>query len=105
MEQRESAMLVTKAEYQNQGRNQSKNQAKKKGENQVPPHGSIKKESKCFFCKKKGHAKKGYAKFKKWLENKVNSISCVCYESNIVDVDRNTWWIDSRSTIHILNTL
>ena len=45
------------------------------------------------------------AKFKKWLENKGNSISCVCYESNMVDVNHNTWWIDSISTIHILNTL
>ena len=105
MEQEESAMLVTEAKYQNQGRNQSKNQASKKGKNKVPPHGSIKKESKCFFCKKKRHVKEGCAKFKKWLKNKVNSISCVCYESNIADGNHNTWWIDSRFTIHILNTL
>ena len=49
--------------------------------------------------------KKDCTKFKKWFENKGNSISCVCYKSNMVDVNHNTWWIDSRSTIHISNTL
>ena len=77
----------------------------RRGKNKVPPQDNIKKESKCFFCKKKGHMKKDCTKFKKWLENKGNSISCVCYESNMVDVNHNTWWIDSGSTIHISNTL
>ena len=27
------------------------------------------------------------------------------YESNVVDVGHNTWWIDSGSTIHITNSL
>ena len=49
--------------------------------------------------------KKNCAKFKKWLENKGNSISCVCYESNMVDVNHDTCWIDFESTIHISNTL
>ena len=49
--------------------------------------------------------KKNCTKFKKLLENKGNSISCVCYESNMVDVNYNTWLIDSGSTIHISNTL
>ena len=44
-------------------------------------------------------------KFQKWLEKKDKSISFVCYESNMVDVNHNTWWIDSGSTIHITNTL
>ena len=35
--------------------------------------------------------KKDCAKFKKLLENKGNSISCVCYESNMVDVNHNSW--------------
>ena len=93
MEQGESAMLVTEVKYHNRGRNQGKNQADKKGKNKVLPQGSIKRESKCLFYKKKGHMKKDCTKFKKWLENKGNSISCVCYESNMVDVNYNTWWI------------
>ena len=105
MEQGESAMLVTEVKYHNRGRNQGKNQADKKGKNKVPPQGSIKREAKCFFCKKKGHMKKDCTKFKKWLENKGNSISCVCYESNMVDVNYSTLWIDSGSTIHISDTL
>ncbi|XP_034681558.1 uncharacterized protein LOC117911309 [Vitis riparia] len=46
------------------------NQAKKKGKSKIPPQGGIKKVNKCFFCKKKGHMKKGYTKFQKWLEKK-----------------------------------
>ena len=72
MEQGESVMLAIEAKYQNQVRNQGKNQDDKKGKNKIPPQGGIKKESKCFFCKKKGHMKKDCTKFKKWLENKGN---------------------------------
>ena len=58
-----------------------------------------------FFCKKKGHKKKDCAIFHKWLEKKGNPISYVCYESNMVHVNHNTWWIDYGSTIHISNSL
>ncbi|KAL6345822.1 hypothetical protein AAG906_017578 [Vitis piasezkii] len=44
--------------------------------------------------------KKGCTKFQKWLEKKGKPISFVCYESNMVDVIYNTWWIDSGSIIH-----
>ena len=44
-------------------------------------------------------------KFKNWLEKKGTSFAFVCYESNIVNVNHNTWWIDSSSTIHVSNTL
>ena len=39
------------------------------------------------------------------MARKYKSILCVCYESNMVDVNHNTWWNDSESTIHISNTL
>ena len=32
-----------------------------------------------------------------------NPISCVYY--NMVEVSHNTWWIDSRSTLYISNSL
>ena len=49
--------------------------------------------------------KKGYTKFHKWLEKKGKPILFVCYESNMVDVIYNTWWIYYGSTIHVSNTL
>ena len=81
------------------------NQAKKKRKGKIPPQGGIKKVNKCFFYKKKGHMKKGCTKFQKWLEKKGKPISFVCYESNMVDVIYNTWWIDFDSIIHVSNTL
>ncbi|RVX15691.1 Retrovirus-related Pol polyprotein from transposon TNT 1-94 [Vitis vinifera] len=53
----------------------------------------------------KGHVKKKCLKFQNWLEKKGNPTSFVCYESNMVNVNTNTWWIDSGSTIHISNSL
>ncbi|KAF7835748.1 Retrovirus-related Pol polyprotein from transposon TNT 1-94 [Senna tora] len=97
------AEMGESAHLANQGKD--KNQAKKKGKGKAPIQGGIKKESKCFFCKKKGHMKKDCMKFKAWLDKKGNSISFFIYESNMVDVSSNTWWIDSGATIHISNTL
>ena len=97
MELGESTLTAMKGKDQNQ--------AKKKGKGKIPPQGGIKKVNKCFFCKKKGHMNKGCTKFQKWLEKKGKPISFVRYESNMVDVIYNTWWIDSGSTIHVSNTL
>ncbi|XP_073107299.1 uncharacterized protein [Elaeis guineensis] len=58
----ESALLTT------QGR--KKIQAKHKGNGKAPIHAIIKKESKCFFCKKKEHMKKDCFKHKLWLDKK-----------------------------------
>ena len=94
MEQGESAMLIT----QKKGK-KGKSQVSQKGKHQIPPKADIKKDEKCFFCKKKGHVKKKCLKFHKWLDKKGNPTSFVCYESNMVNVNTNTWWIDSGSTI------
>ena len=44
--------------------NKRKNNAKNKGNGKTQPKAGIKKESTCFFCKKKGHMKKDCAKHK-----------------------------------------
>ena len=89
-----------------QGKNKNQyNQDKQKGKKKLAPKADIKKDFTCFFCKKKGHMKKDCIKYKKWLEKKDNLTSFVCYESNITDVNHNTWWIDPGSIIHVLNTL
>ena len=69
MEQGESALLTT-----TRGKNKviktDKSQANQKGKGKIPPQGDIKKEVKCFFCKKGGHMKNECPKFKDWLEKK-----------------------------------
>ena len=92
MELGDSAMLATtfgknKRNDTSQTYNSKSNQ-KRKG--RIPPQDDIKKENKCFFCKRKGHVKKDCHKFKKWLEKKGNLSSFVCYESNMVNVNINT---------------
>jgi len=87
------------------GKDMISNQAKEKGKGKIPPDGGIKKKSKCSFCNMNWHIKKDCSEFHKWFENKGKLISFVCYESNMVNVIYNTWWIDSGSTIHVSNTL
>ena len=100
MEQGESVMLVTQRKWK-----KGKSQANQKRKQQIPPKSDLKKDEKCFFCKKKWHEKKKCLKFQKWFEKKGNPTSFVCYESNMVNVNTNTWWIDFGSTIHISNSL
>ena len=81
-----------------------------------PKPTGFKKNIWCFWCKEKGHKKANCAKFKAWLENKQKSegknlafvsseLAFVCYESNLVDVPIDSWWIDSGTTTHIAVTL
>ncbi|KAL3532151.1 hypothetical protein ACH5RR_005672 [Cinchona calisaya] len=63
METGESVHLVTQGKIKN-------NQARKNRKENMSPQGDIKKESKYFFCKKKGHTKKDCLKFHNWLEKK-----------------------------------
>ncbi|RVW85756.1 hypothetical protein CK203_033387 [Vitis vinifera] len=66
IEQGDSVMLVTQKKEK-----KGKSQASQKVKQQIPPKSDIKKDEKCFFCKKKGHMKKKCLKFQKWLEKKV----------------------------------
>ena len=49
--------------------------------------------------------KKDCPKFKKFFEKKGNLSSFACYESNMINVNINTWWIDFGSIIYIANSL
>ena len=61
---------------------------------------------KCFFCKKPGHFKKDCEGFKAWLKKKGNFLSKIVFtlESNDFKND-NSWWFDTGSPIHIVNSL
>ena len=67
MELGESAMLATT--FGKNKRNDTSQtytfKSNQKGKGRIPPQVDIKKENKCFFCKKKGQVKKDCPKFKK----------------------------------------
>ena len=100
MEMGESANVTIRRKKKNQT-----NQAKQKGKEKLAFITDIIKESTCFFWKRKEHLKKDCAKYKRWLKKKGNPISFFYYQSNMTDVNHNTWLIDSGFIIHVTNTL
>ena len=64
-------------------------------------------QGKCKFGDISGHKQADCFKFKNWLEKKKkgNPLALVCFESNLVDVPSNTWWLDPGATIHVTNSL
>ena len=60
-----------------------------------------KSKGKCFKCGQKGHWKKDYPKLKRQSGN----FSTTVIESCFVADSANSWWIDSRATNHICNSL
>ncbi|XP_051117849.1 uncharacterized protein LOC127242374 [Andrographis paniculata] len=68
--QEEERLLMEEGEKVNLTVHGKKRKHDTKGKGPVPAERVIKKESTCFFCKKKGHMKKDCIKFKTWLEKK-----------------------------------
>ena len=50
---------------------------------------------------------KKYTKFSKNEKNELfdNHWVNVCFESNVIDVPSDTWWLDSGATIHICSSM
>ena len=60
-------------------------------------------KGKCNYCHKFGNKKTYCRKLKVILEKKDNHWVNVCFESNVIDVPSDTWWLDSGVTIHACN--
>ena len=51
--------------------------------------------------------RKKYTEFSNNEKNELSDNHClnVCFESNIIDVSSDTWWLDSGATIHVCNSM
>ena len=91
---------------------------KKKTQNKLKPTKTITKAAtgpkenkpfrfKCYFCKKVGHMKKDCTGYKAWLAKKGKIISNTVFslEINLINVEPQSWWIDSGSPVHVTNSL
>ena len=76
--QEEGRLMMEEGENVNLTTFGKKRKDQVKGKGKIPVHQSIKKESKCFFCKK-GHMKKDCSKFKIWLDKKGIQFYFVCF--------------------------
>ena len=63
------------------------------------------KVDRCHFCKKTGHFQKDCPRRKAWFEKKGKHNAYVCFESYLVEVPNNTWWLDSGCTTHVSNIM
>ena len=52
-------------------------------------------------CGKVGHLKNKCLKRKAWFEKKGIHYVSVCFESNLIEVPSNTWWLDTGATTHV----
>ncbi|KAG6642075.1 hypothetical protein CIPAW_09G118100, partial [Carya illinoinensis] len=62
-------------------------------------------KGKCNFCHLFGHRRIDCRRFKAWIDKKGTHSLLVCFESNLVDVPSDTWWLDTGATIHATNSL
>jgi hypothetical protein len=94
--------LIYKGNRNNQNGNKSE-----KFNNSKPQlkHMNEDMKGKCFWCRKKGHVKRDCNHFKNWLEKKGTPLALVYFESNLVDIPLNSWWIDTGASIHVTNSL
>lgn len=66
-----------------------------------------KKGLKCWFCNGIGHKKSNCHAFKNSIQSETQGkpYALVCFESNMVDIPLNSWWLDSGASIHVSNSL
>lgn len=78
---------------------------KKEEKNHIPPIAKIKESRYFFSVKRKGTWWRIAINIRLGLGTRVVIFPFVCFESNMADIFHDTCFIDSRSTIHISNTM
>lgn len=59
----------------------------------------------CHFFWKPGYMKAECSKRKTWFEKKGKLCAYVCFESNLVNVPTNSWWLDLGANVHVSITM
>ena len=85
-------LSVHMATHDKENNKRGNNAHKPKKDNKLSIKKNVKQDA-CFLYKKSGHMKKDCQKYKRWLKKKGYHISSL------------SWWINSGSTIHIVNTI
>ena len=80
-----------KHEKINQGAALQKNQKRQKQDKSID----------LFLLPKTWSFQESFTKYHVWRENNGNFITLVCTEVNLASVSIDTWWLDSRATIHV----
>ena len=121
-EKNESTHLVALGKSNNQKRvekarkpnahNHKKSKNFKKSGSEKPKNGNGNAKNidlKCYNCNKKGHKRVYCFKFKTWLEKKKNEHGMlsphVYFQSNLVNVPLDSWWLDSGATVYVATSL
>ena len=64
-----------------------------------------KENDKCHFYGKFGHFQKNCVKRWAWFKKKGEHNAYVCFESKLIEIPHNAWWIDFGCTIHVSNVM
>ena len=88
----------------------SKNFKKSESKKQNNKNGNAKNtDLKCYHSNKKGHKRVDFFMFKTWLEKKKKDqgmlFAHVYFESNLVNVPLDSWWLDSGAIVHVATSL
>jgi hypothetical protein len=67
--------------------------------------GSAAANNVCFHCKKAGHYRKECSEYIKWMLNKGTDEITFVDESFYADFSSTSWWIGSRATSHVSNSM
>ncbi|KAI5350506.1 hypothetical protein L3X38_003397 [Prunus dulcis] len=91
--------VVTVRKYENKGAPKSGIKKQSQSQKNNPLGVTPTTKFKCYFCQEECHMKKNCHNYKKWFEKNKNKgnkeLAIVSFESNLVDIPSDSWWLDT----------